>query len=70
MVPLGIVALLYSKVHAVLECLEIHSLLQGTYPIITSPRPGSWPVYTHFGIPHVKKYASQLPLLNGYKPQR
>ena len=31
----GIVALLYSKVHAVLECYK-HPLLHGTYPIITS----------------------------------
>ena len=43
----GIEALGYSKA---LRMLETHPLLHGTYPIIISPWPGLWRVYTHFGI--------------------
>ena len=55
---------LYSKVHAVLECvrmLETHPLLPGTYPIITSPWPGLWQFQTHYGIPNIN--ASLIPIM-------
>ena len=29
--------------------LETHPMLLGTYPIITSPWPGLWQVYTQYG---------------------
>ena len=33
--------------------VKTHPLLNGTYPILTSPWPGLWQVHTHYGFPHI-----------------
>ena len=56
----GIEAPLVRQGSRCVRMLQTHPLLQGTYPISTSPWPGLWQVHTHYGIPHIN--ASLLPI--------